>query len=59
MLKDDIEPRKTSREVLTRNYCKSCKASVCNDVANDEGKLQRRVSLVVYGIPISLRPLPS
>ena len=43
VLKDDIEPRKTSRDVLTRNYCRSCKAAVCNDVADEEGNVQRRV----------------
>ena len=45
-MKDDIEPRKTSREVLTRNYCRSCQAAVSNDRAGDDGKLQMRVRLV-------------
>ena len=43
VLKDDIEPRTTSREILTRNYCRSCKTAVCNDLTGDDGKLQRRV----------------
>ena len=46
VLKDDLEPRKTKRETLTRNYCHSCQAPVCNDLSGDDGKLDKRVRLV-------------
>lgn len=58
VLKDDMDPRKTSREILTRNYCRSCQAAVCNDLAGDDGKLQRRVRQG-YVMRMSARPPPS
>ena len=46
VLKDDLEPRKTKRETLTRNYCHSCQAPVCNDLSGEDGKLDKRVRLM-------------